>query len=188
MTKLYFTTPYGEAIYPWLNRPDTQFDANGVYHLKLRVPMEEAAEFIDSLRTVRDQFIAEQDPVKQKNWNVAEVYDDEFDDEGNPTGNVLFKLKQRAFVSYKAKDGTEQSFTQKPEIVDEDGNTVSEAVWGGTTLRAKGEIRPYAMASSKTLGVSLRLSAVQVKELVTGTARATFEDSDSAGVMPGRAS
>jgi len=186
MSKHYFTTPFGEAIYPWLSQPDTAFDKAGVFHLKIKVPLEEAGEFIDQLRTVRDNFIAEQDAAKQKNWNVAEVYEEEYDEEGNPTGNVIFKTKCRANVTYKDKNtGEDVTFQQKPKVVDMDENTVGESVWGGSVVRAQGVINPYAMASSKTLGVSLRLSAVQVKELVTGTGSGGF--GDAGGVIPGRA-
>ena len=31
-----FMTSKGQAVYPWLNKPDTQFDANGVYKCQLK--------------------------------------------------------------------------------------------------------------------------------------------------------
>ena len=36
------TTAFGEAIYPYLTSPDTQYNTNGVYQVKLKVTKEEA--------------------------------------------------------------------------------------------------------------------------------------------------
>ncbi len=187
--KDYFVTPYGVAVFPWLNRADTEYDANGQYHLRISIPLEEAAEFIAEMEAVRDAFWDGLPPAKQKTYNKAACGEVEYDEEGEETGNILFKCKMRANVTYKDKTGKETSFSQKPTIVDEDKNTLRELVYSGSILRAKGEYVPYAMASSKSVGVSLRLYGVQVKELVTRDAtpsNAPDFDSDG-GTMSGHA-
>jgi len=46
--------------------------------------------------------------------------------------------------------------------------TTDLSIWGGSQFAVAGDIFPYAMASSKQIGVSLRCKAVQVIELITG--------------------
>ena len=40
------TSAFGEAKYPHLNKPDTEFSAEGIYQVKLIVNKEEAQEDI----------------------------------------------------------------------------------------------------------------------------------------------
>lgn len=183
--KHYFTSPFGVAVYPWLNRADTEYDAAGRYHTRIVVPMEEAAEFIAYLEAIRDAKYDELPPNKQPQYSKAAVYTEEFDDEGQPTGNVIFQAKMRANVTY-TKNGKEETFSQRPEVVDMDNNTVQQSVWSGSTIRLRGQVVPYAMPTNKAVGVSLRLAGVQVKELVTGTGNRGF--GDEGGTMPGHAS
>ena len=53
-----FTSPTGEAVYPWLTKPDTEHNPTGVYHTDLSVPLDEAQSFILKLERVRDEFVA----------------------------------------------------------------------------------------------------------------------------------
>ena len=191
MSKKYFTTPYGTAIFPWLNRPDTEYNKAGVFHVKISVPLEEAADFIKELEEQAEAKWEERmkqlamSPAQQKKWSITPVYEEEYDEAGEPTGNVIFKTKMTHRVTYTNKAGEKESFTQWPEIVDEDQNTLRESVWAGSTLRARGQVIPYAMASNKTVGVSLRLAGVQVRELVTGSQQGGW--GDDGGTMPGQA-
>ena len=52
-TKKTFTTHKGIAVYPHLNRPDYQFNTDGVYTTKLRVPADQAKQLMDTLRSVQ---------------------------------------------------------------------------------------------------------------------------------------
>jgi hypothetical protein len=183
--KIFFTTPYGEAVFPWLNRADTEYDSDGQYHVKVRVPIEEAAEFVAQMEAVRDEFWDTLTPKQQKTHTKVDCGELELDDEGEKTGNLLFKCKMRANVSYTNKQGQKESFSQSPELVDEDKNTLKESIWSGSVLRCRGEMVPYAMAAYKTVGVSLRLAGVQVRELVTGQQQGGF--GDDGGTMPGAA-
>ena len=160
-----FTTPVGELVYPWLTKPDTRYDPDGLFQTKLLLPFELAQPLIAKLEAVLTDFVQQQDIKKQNSYGVAPVYEDELDDDGNPTGNVLFKLKMKHRVTPKEGD----SFEQTPVVVHaNDGSAVEQPVYGGTMARIKGQIAPYAIASSRMFGVSLRLKSVQVHELVTG--------------------
>ena len=161
-----FVSPKGIAIYPKLNRPDSKFDADGVYSTRLE-DNEETRKFIAKLVAVRDDFFEEQDAKIRKKFSLADVFEEELNDEGEETGFLIVKFKLNAKV--KTKDGTE--YDQKPNLFDsskppkplDDCNP-----WSGSTLRVAGDIVPYAMGSSKTVGVSLRMKGVQVINLVQG--------------------
>ena len=181
-----FTSPVGEAVFPWITRADTRFNADGVYKTQLSVPMEEAQAFIAKLEKVRNDFIATMDPVKQQTFNSVAVYEDEYSRPVFPadatdeqkdairaghvpelTGNVLFKFKLNARVT--PRDETKDSFTQSPIVVSAaDGAAVEQPVYGGSAIRIKGQIAPYTNAMSKSVGITLRMKAVQVVDLVSG--------------------
>ena len=46
MAKAKFTSPKGTAMWPWLSKPDTRFDAEGKYKSDLLVKKEDAKEIV----------------------------------------------------------------------------------------------------------------------------------------------
>ena len=161
-----FTTPVGELVYPWLTKADTRYDPEGVFQTKLLLPFELAQDLIARLEGVRSDFIGTLEVAQQKKLEPTAVFELEYDEDGEETGNVLIKVKMKATVT--PREG--EAFTQSPVIVyAEDGSAVTEAVYGGTMARLKGQIVPYTNAASGRVGVTLRLRSVQVHELVTGT-------------------
>lgn len=166
-----FVTPEGVAVYPHLVRPDTKFDSDGVYTVQLAIEAGAAADFILQLETARDRFSDEfadenvKNKAKIKKATVAAVYEDEIDDEGEETGRVLIRAKQKALI--RGRDGTEYVKTVK--LFDAANNRITpSSLWGGSRLILAGVLIPYYMASTKEVGVSLRLGAAQVLELVEG--------------------
>ena len=179
-----FTTPVGEGIFPWITKADTEHDQNGVYHVDLSVPFEEAADFIAKLERVRDEFVATLPTAKQKALAFKPVYIEEMtrpdypegaskeqkaalraEWEGEPTGNVIFRCKMKAKVT--TADGS--MFEQAPVVVSADtGEKIEQPVYGGSILRVRGQVVPYTNAAAGIVGISLRMKAVQVIELVTG--------------------
>lgn len=179
-----FTTPAGEAVFPWITKADTEHDAAGVYHVDLSIPAEEAQDFIAKLERVRDQFIATLPVAKQNALHAKPVYLDELTRpeypegaskeeraairnawEGEPTGNVIFRIKMKAKVT--TQDGT--TFEQSPVVVDAaTGEKIEQPVYGGSIIRVRGQIVPYTNAAAGIVGVTLRMKAVQVIELVSG--------------------
>jgi hypothetical protein len=161
-----FTTPVGELVYPWLTRADTRYDPEGVFQTKLLLPFENAQELIARLEGTLNDFIGTLDVKQQNSYAPAPVYEEETDDEGNTTGNVLFRVKLKARVTPREGD----PFYQRPVVFDAaDGTAVTAPVYGGTMARLKGQIVPYTNAASKAVGVTLRLRSVQVHELVSGS-------------------
>lgn len=162
-----FTSPVGSAVYPHLVRPDTKFDSDGVFRVTLALDAGAAKPFIAQLEAARDRFtatFAKDEPVKAKKASIADVYEDELDESGEETGRVLIKAKQKAKVTVgdKVYEKSVKLFDSQNQIITPD------SMWSGTKLKLAGVLVPYYMASSKEIGVSLRLAAAQVIELVQG--------------------
>ena len=162
-----YNTPIGVARYPHLNKPDTRFDDDGVYKCDLIVPADEAAELIAYLEGLRDAAYDELDAKKRKQYSKAPVCEEELDDAGDETGNVIFKTKLNAV----GRNDKGEEWHNEPKLFDSFGNPVdreSVQIWSGSKLIIAGVVRAYAMGSTKTVGVSLKCDGVQIVELVTG--------------------
>ena len=48
-TQIKIVSPRGIAVYPWLNRPDTKFSADGDFKVTLKVGAAEASPLIKKL-------------------------------------------------------------------------------------------------------------------------------------------
>lgn len=184
-----FTSPVGEAVFPWLTRADTTYNTTGVYKTDLSVPFELAQDFIAKLEGARNDFVQTLPIAKQTALAAKPVYAEELtrpdypedatDDEkkairdawvGEPTGNVLFRFKLKAHV-----DTDDGGFDQAPAVISADtGEKIEDAVFGGSVIRVRGQIVPYTNNASGVVGVTLRLKAVQVVELVTGSGDGGF--------------
>jgi hypothetical protein len=144
-----FTTNAGRASYAYITKPDTKYNAEGVWKTDLVIPTDEAKSLLDDIKTVAaDEF--------GPNAKVAWPYQTDAD-----TNEVTFKLK-----TY-----------YKPKVVDASGKLLAESdipnIYGGSTIRAQGSIKPYNMNGKK--GISLTLGAVQIIELNSGQGGADFD-------------
>ena len=148
-------TEVGKAIYPHLNKPDTRFQKEGVYKVTLELSPVNAKNL---LKHIDDGIkLATKDSKSNKTAQLPYKTDE--------NGNMQFNFKCKA--SGVSKTG--QNWEQKLKVFDSKGTPISKdiLVWGGTTMKVAYEIIPYSnnMLGS---GVSLRLKAVQVHELVSG--------------------
>jgi hypothetical protein len=164
-----FTTPVGVANYPYISKPDTQFDAEGVYKVTLAVPEDEAKpviELINAELLAGVKALKESKP-KTKFKSAPLPYAKELDDDGNETGNVLIKFKSKA--------------AYKPSVFDAKNNPmINHNIWGGSEIKVNGAIAFYSSPSIGQ-GVTLRLRAVQVIQYVEGSDGAgkfNFEEED----------
>lgn len=157
----------GKALWAKVFEPDTKFDANGIYSVNLIIPEAEAAEiceYLDGVVQARYDEEVKAKPKVKNGLSTKAPYDNEYDQNGDPTGNIEFKFKLKAKV--QARDGS--TYNQKPVVVDAkrtpmDGDT---AIGNGSIIKVAYEPVPYVMASTKQVGVSLRMKGVQVIELV----------------------
>lgn len=149
MAKKKFQThvsPAGIAVYPWLNKPDTKFDADGVYSVKLVFDKAATKKVSDVVKPLMNG--GKHNPIKP-----------EVDDQGGKTGNYVVNFKMKAHV--KTKGGDE--FDQKPVLVDSNGNRMLAVIGGGSKLQVAYEAVPYDAMGG---GVSLRMKKVRVLDLV----------------------
>lgn len=160
-------SPRGIAVYPWLNTPDTKFSPDGDYKVTLKVEAEAAAPLIAKLDEVLTNYKAQQVKTNPKvgQYSITPPYEMELDDQGNATGDYLFKFKQKAKI--QTKDG--RVIDMKVALVDASRTPTSVNVGGGSEIKIAATVFPYAMSSNKNIGVSLRPSAVQILSLASGS-------------------
>jgi hypothetical protein len=165
-------TPKGVAVYPWLNTPDTKFSPEGDYKVTLKLSAEEAEPLIQKVTKITDDFFDEvvsKDP-KAKNLKINYPFDEEMDDQGNSTGNYLFKFKQKAQIT--SKEG--KNYNMNVALFDAKRNPTTVQVGGGSEIKIAATVWPYVMQSSKTVGLSLKPTAVQIIKLSSvGSAHAS---------------
>ena len=162
--KKQIVTPRAIAVYPWLNRPDTKFNADGEYKVTLKIAAEEAAPLMKSLDSILEEYKSEAVKLDAKvaRYAVTPPYEAETDDQGNLTGNYLFKFKQKAVV--RTNDGREIKMTVP--LFDANRTPTSVLVGGGSELKIAASVWPYSMGTTRTIGLSLKPTAVQILSLI----------------------
>lgn len=139
MAKKSYTSPKGTAAYPWLNKADTKFSAEGVYKTGLTVKGKDATEFQEAIKAAFiDEFGQSKLAKAHMPWKEEE--------DGSITFNFKSKMKPRLF------DSKGQAITNDP------------AVSGGSVIKVSCGFGPYNKGAN--MGVALYLNAVQVIELV----------------------
>lgn len=149
-------TPTGIAQWPWLTNADTKWHELGEYKVSLILDKDAAAGLIEDI----DAQILEKKTMEKSKKMAPAPYQLEEDDEGNATGRVIFKCKNKNRINSK----TGELWDRKPVIVDSKGNPTNAEIGGGSKLRLKLELYPWHNAALGT-GCSLQILAVQVVEL-----------------------
>ena len=156
-------TPEGKAVYPHLNEPDTEFDKDGNYSTKLSVAAEHAGELLSKLEEFSEEsykvHCKEQKKPKLKRHDNP--WDEEYDHDGQSTGNILFKFKMRA----KTKSGIEL----RPVLVDAKKQPMCNPIGSGSKMKIAFEARSW-FVPSLGVGMTLRLRGVQILDLVEWSA------------------
>ena len=174
-----FTTPVGIAVWPKLNSPDTKFNAAGQFLTKLQLSAEEAQPLIDKYEKELNAFFESEKEelmqgdgkakAKAKALKLAsdKPYKAEFDDEGEETGNILFNIKMPHKIVREGKP----DLLLYPDIFDSNSKLLKNPpqIWGGSKLVIAGQMRPFN--TNIGVGMSLRLQAVQIIELVSGASK-----------------
>ena len=139
-----FQTYKGIAVYPWITKPDTEYDSAGVFKTGLKVPADQFQTLKEKIEQVAvDEFGAK----KAKTAKMPYKQDEE-------TGEIIINAKSK----------------YQPKVYDTQGGYVDPAqmpnIWGGSVLRLKGIINPYDRNGNT--GISLLLDKVQIVELSEG--------------------
>lgn len=155
-----YITAKGIAQYPWIFDPDTKYDADGQYHIQLIVAKEDAKDMIQRLSAMLDEFKAQTEKEKNKKVGTMDFFEE------TPEGDfVQFKFKQKRVL--RRKDGS--TLEVKIPVFDSCGGAVSanSKMGTGSTVKICYSPLPYYNAVTKSVGLSLRLVAVQVLNLVS---------------------
>jgi uncharacterized protein (DUF779 family) len=140
MSNKYYTTPKGIASYPKLLKPDTKFNAEGVYTTKLVIPKEDAKELIER---IEETFTEEYGEKKLTLLNPPYKEDE--------NGDLLFTFKSK----------------NKPKLFDAAGDPVTDKdlkLGSGSILKIKGAIGPNIVTGKYY--ATLWINAVQIIDLV----------------------
>lgn len=171
-----YQIPFGEFIWPALVEPDTRWKPEGEYTTRIKYDGSTAESIRAKLLEFQKKAEAEyrskiEDKRILKALKLADLpLKAEEDEEGEPTGNYLLKVKRKA--SGVTKAGKEWKATIP--IADASGRLVKTkglTIWSGTEGRVKCEVFGWYSAKDKEIGITLQIAGVQIKKLVTGSGR-----------------
>lgn len=156
----------GVARYPWLNKPDTKFDAAGKYKVDLEITAEDAATLLPALEKIREQTKADfQKSAKGKKAKDADLpLSPQLDNEGNETGAYILRVGMKASgVSKK----TGKPWTRAVPIFDAKGKPANPQIFGGSELIVSFKAQGWSNPKGEC-GTTCYLEGVQVLKLATG--------------------
>lgn len=172
------TTPVGVAVYPKLTTPDTKFKPLGEYTCKVRLSGADAEPIIANIEKLQAAFFESEKAELMKGDGKAKAkakalklaspcYKPAVNDDGDETGEFEFNFKMNARIVKEGKPDR----VMKPDVFDAKGKklAVVPEIWGGSLVSVAGEASPFHTAIG--VGISLRLNAVQIVELRSGSAR-----------------
>lgn len=153
-----FTSPKGIAQYLWVIDADTKYDKEGQYHIQLDVDKDTAKGMVTKLSAILDESLEQFQKEKGKKLNKVPFFE-ELED-----GTLQFKFKQKKVIT--RKDGSKLEV--KIPIFDTKGTPCSRDIklGSGSTVKISYSVMPYYNATNKGVGLSLRLVALQVINLV----------------------
>ena len=155
MTRLKSITPIGEAYFPAIQKPDTQFDSKGIYQIKVLFDKSVIQDEIKKINDVIAKEIAEQHKVTPNKTEPFKRAPKPYKDMEDGRIQITFKSKF------------------KPLVLDKKTNAIPEhtEVWSGSKVRVEYELQGYNNVVG--VGCKLYLKGVQVSELVEGTPTGT---------------
>jgi hypothetical protein len=192
-------TPIGPFKYAHLNKPDTRYKDEGEYSVVVALDKDtkETKAFIKNMQTLVD----EQKEAAEEGWDnatpkqkaawkkkgikapvIVPFYDEELDDEGDPTGRILVRFKTRA--SFTDKDG--KTTKKVVPLVDGLGQIIPAKkrplVYAGTEGRVAFGYGTVFIAKDAETYLTFYLNQVQITKLVSGggatSAFGAVDDSD----------
>lgn len=183
MAKL-LVTPVGEAVFPYLRRPDN-YNGDESYKVSIRVhpEAEGVSEFIQRMEAIRDHEWGNNPQALKLNkaqkakLSAHPVAREEVDADGEPTGYLLIPVKCKK--EYIDRD-TGKAVSLKPAIVDAKKQTIPETIDVGPGSTIKAAFSPFFWInpSIKAYGLTARLKAIQVIELKERGLGGVFDDED----------
>lgn len=181
-------SPKGRALWCKVTEPDYTFNDKGMYSTDLVCDPNDPTvkAYIEKLEALRDEAYNQAkngegdlkiQPAKAKKLEKADIYKEQYDQDGNETGDIIFKFKMNN-VDDRDKGN------DKVAVID--GNRVKmkheelPLVGNDSIIRCKAYANPYYMPSSNTIGVSLIWEVMQLIELneYSGGVEDGFDDEE----------
>lgn len=168
MSKSIKVTPKGKANYPWVNRPDTTFVDEGMYQCNLILSKKAAAKMVKEIKELHKEA---QVMFKKENKKGKKAKLPFFE---NDDGDIEFKFTQRAKIKSKK---TGEIFDKTIPIFNSKNKPITPNLGAGSIIKISYEPSQYYHATQGA-GVTLRLKAVQVLELVEWEQDYGFEEEE----------
>ena len=153
----------------------TKLSEHGKYELNLHLADEQANEMFATLQPLLDDAVKLTTESGKTGFNVAELHKGQDD-----KGRYIFKFKNPEL----SKNGT----SQKPKFFDKFGKHIQDwdaLIGNESVIKVQFWAKPYHMASSNTVGISMRMNAIQVIDLVEyGAGGGGFGDESDDGSAP----
>ncbi len=169
----------GKAMWAKVFEPETKFDKDGIYSIEVLIPEDEAAPVCEQLDNILEKEFESKvkaNPKLKASLSMRKPYFPEVDKNGDETGNIVFRIKKKA--SGTKRDGTKYE-AAPPVVQDAKRNPVKNVLIGNdSTVKVAFTINPYLMQSTKQVGLSFRLNAVQIINLVEYQAGGNFFDDE----------
>ena len=159
-------TPKGFALWTKVYEPDTKYDNDGKYSIKLRLTEEAKDQLKAKVDAEMALWMADQDKKVSRIPDEPQFVEEFTKDTDEPTGFWLVNFSMKAII--RNKDGSVM-FEQKPMVVDSKGTNITKQlvqIGNGSEIKVSFSMVPYAL---KTKGVSLGLKGVQILNLVEYT-------------------
>lgn len=168
-------TPKGILSWPKLRKPNTHFKAEGKYEAPLVLDadnteklnkilssvMEESKAAAEEWHNSKPKSFRDEKPLKAMKF-CKKVYDED----DNFTGEHIFKFTMNASGVDKE---TQKPWSQSPKLYDAKGKPLPAQIdpWGGSSAKVAFIAVPYISAKDAEYGISLKLKAVQIIDLVS---------------------
>ena len=168
MAKKLHVSFIGPFRHAWFNKPDTKYNADGLYHGDLIGQGQEAEDMAEKIEAACVAALAKHTDKMGKaeaaKWSIVRPYEREVDDEtGEPTGRIIFSFKQNAKIKV---DGVEKEV--RISIRDAKNQEFNAPIYSGSEGRVKYSMRDIVVATSKQAGVRLDFGSVQITKLQQG--------------------
>jgi hypothetical protein len=161
MARKTHVTPAGVALWPRLSTPDTKFNKDGEYKVKLELGVDddgvpELLQLLDELLDASWKEAVKDHPDKEIKTNPAYAERDD--------GTAVINFKCRA--SGTRDDRSTWEF--RPALFDAKGAPIKPSqvmIGSGSIMKVSFTTRPYYNAAQGAAGISLSLQAVQLLKL-----------------------
>lgn len=191
-----FNTPKVTFKFPRLGVADTKFKAEGEYSVKVVGPKAAFAALIAKLEPLHKEAVKRGKaayaalPVATRKkldakggFTINPLFNLVYDDDEKETGEIEMNIKMVASGTYKSGPKQGKTWTRKPSVYDSKMKPMDGSkVWGGSKGYVSFEVgidkdgQPgYFIPGTGAAGLSLKLQAVQVIELVQGGSRSASD-------------